>query len=244
MSAQEWVNNWYDVTLRESGGNSMSEFTTGVLYPRKYEAKVLSSLPKSRQPYFHKNVNDDWNAFFLQDEWLERAETLRFLLELSGQNVPLLWFHDAEENGWGFRLFDGACEVSSASIPYNLDIEMAEKEFLRRNPHVECVEELAESETLRVVYEEILEQVVRSERFRQEIAKGIARFRPQAFTRLVSNKQAAQLRSLFDLHLLTDYDEDSGSSMLYDSVELFKEILGIEEMIWVNYSYLESGGRE
>lgn len=222
----------------------MSEFTTGVLYPRKYEAKVLGALPKSRQPYFHKNVNDEWNAFFMQDEWLERAETVSFLLALSAQSVPLLWFHDAEENGWGYRLFDGGSEVSSASIPYTLDIEMSEAEFLRRHPHVESVEELADSEELRVAYEEILEGVVRSERFRQELSKGIARFRTQAFARLVSNKQAQQLRSLFDLQLLTDFDEDSGSSMLYDSVDLFKEILGIEEMIWVSYSYLASGGRE
>jgi hypothetical protein len=163
---------------------------------------------------------------------------------MSTQCGPLLWFHDAEENGWGFRLFDGGSEVSSAAIPYNLDMEMAEEELLRRHPELESMEEVEENEALRIEYEELLDLVLRSERFRQEIAKGIARFRPQAFTRLVSNKQAAQLRSLFDLYLLTDIDEETGSSMLYDSVDLFKEILGIEEMVWVNYTYLASGGRE
>jgi hypothetical protein len=46
------------------------------------------------------------------------------------------------------------------------------------------------------------------------------------------------------LQLLTDVDEETGASLLYDSVDLFKEILGIEEMVWVNYAYLASGGRE
>jgi hypothetical protein len=222
----------------------MSEFTTGILYPRKYEPKVLNHLPKSRQPFFHKNVNEEWNAFFLEDEWLERAETVRFLLQLSGQSVPLLWFHDAEESGWGFRVFDGGMEVSSATIPYSLDIEMTETEFGRRFPHVQSMDEIAEQDELRRAYEEILEQVVRSEQFRLELSKGIARFRHQSFSRFVSTKQTQQLRSLFDINLLADYDEESGSTMLYDSVDLFKEILGIEEMIWVNYSYLASGGRE
>lgn len=222
----------------------MSEFTTGVLYPRKYEQKVLQTLPKSRQPYFHKNVNDDWNAFFLQDEWLQRAGTVAFLLSLSGHGIPLLWFHDAEESGWGFRLFDGGVEVSSATIPYSLDNELAEAEFFRRHPQVASLEEMADREDLRTAYEEILEEVIRSEHFRQELAKGISRFQSQSFHRLVSNKQVNQLRSLFDINLLSDIDEDSGSSILYDSVDLFKEIIGIEEMIWVNYSYLASGGRE
>jgi hypothetical protein len=209
----------------ESGGNSMCEFTTGVLYPRKYETKVLHQLPKSRQPYFHKNVNDEW-------------------LQLSSQHVPLLWFHDAEDSGWGFRLFDGGYEVSSATISYSLDAELAEAEFARLYPHINISEETDEDEEIRDAYEEILDTVVHSEHFRQEVRKGISRFRPQCFARFVGQKQINQLRSLFDIHQLTDFDEETGGALLYDSVDLFKEILGIEEMVWVNYAYLASGGRE
>lgn len=222
----------------------MGEFTTGVLYPRKYEPKVLHVLPKSRQPYFHKNVNNEWNAFFLQDEWIETAQTLQFLLQLSGQCVPLLWFHDAEDSGWGFRLFDGGYEVSSATISYSLEVEMAESEFARMYPDVDLHEEIVESDEVRQNYEDILDRIVRSEYFRQEVMKGLKRFRPHCFGRFVGPKQVQQLRSLFDLQLLTDIDEETGGSLLYDSVDLFKEILGIEEMMWVNYSYLASGGRE
>lgn len=226
------------------GGNSMCEFTTGVLYQRKYEAKVLQQLPRSRQPYFHKNVNNEWNAFFLQDESIETAETLRFLLQLSSKHVPLLWFHDAEESGWGFRLFDGGYEVSSATISYSLDAELAEAEFARLYPHIDISGGADDSPEYRDAFEEILDQVVHSEHFRQEVRKGISRFRPQCFSRFVGQKQINQLRSLFDINLLTDVDEETGGSLLYDSVDLFKEILGIEEMVWVNYAYLASGGRE
>lgn len=222
----------------------MGEFTTGILYPRKYEPKVLTALPKSRQPYFHRNVNHDWNAFFLRDEWLETHQTVQFLLQLSRHCVPLLWFHDSEENGWGFRLFDGGYEVSSATISYSVDVELAEAEFGRLFPHVDLEEGIDESDDVRQKYEEILDRVVRSDRYRREVGKGITRVRPQCFSRLVGHKQVQQIRSLFDLQLLTEVDEETGSSMLYDSVDLFKEILGIEEMVWVNYSYLASGGRE
>ncbi|WP_139490154.1 hypothetical protein [Brevibacillus dissolubilis] len=222
----------------------MSEFTTGVLYPRKYETKALPYLQEARKPYFHKNLNEEWNVFFLQDEWIETAETLQFLLELSSKYVPLMWFHDAEDSGWGFRLFDGGAEVTSATISYSLDIEMAEAEMLRRYPDMDLSEEILHNDEVRVEYEDVLDQVVHSERFRQEVLKGISRFRPQAFSRIIGQKQIQQLRSLFDVNLLADFDEDTGSSLLYDSVDLFKEILGIEEMIWVNYTYLASGGRE
>jgi hypothetical protein len=222
----------------------MGEFTTGVLYPRKYEPKVLIALPKSRQPYFHKNVNSEWNAFFLEDEWIETAQSLQFLLQLSSQFVPLLWFHDAEDSGWGFRLFDGGYEVSSATISYSLEVEMAEAEFTRLYPEVNLHEEILENDEVRQNYEEILNRIIRSEYFRQEVLKGIKRFRPNCFGRFIHAKQVQQLRSLFDLQLLTDIDEETGGSLLYDSVDLFKEILGIEEMMWVNYSYLASGGRE
>jgi hypothetical protein len=222
----------------------MGEFTTGVLYPRKYQPKVLQALPKSRQPFFHQTVNSEWNAFFLQDEWIETAETLQFLLKLSGESVPLLWFHDSEDNGWGFRLFDGGYEVSSATICYSLDIEMAEAEFSRLYPQIDLQEEMVENEDVRSLYEDILEHVVRSVTYRQEIMKGISRVRPLCFGRFVGPKQVQQLRSLFDPNFLAAFDEETGGSLLYDSIDLFKEILGIEEMVWVNYSYLASGGRE
>lgn len=222
----------------------MGEFTTGILYPRKYEPKVLNALSKTDQPHFHRNVNGDWNAFFLQDEWLETSKTVSFLLKLSKQPIPLLWFHDAEDNGWGFRLFDAGYEVSSGTISYSLDVEMAELEFARLYPHVDLQEGISDSDDVRQKYEEILDRVVRSELYRREVGKGITRIKPQSFNRIVGPKQVQQLRSLFDLQLLTDVDEETGASLLYDSVDLFKEILGIEEMVWVNFAYLASGGRE
>ena len=222
----------------------MGELTTGILYPRKYEPKVLLALSRAEQPHFHRNVNSEWNAFFLQDEWLETPVTLDFLLRLSKQSVPLLWFHDAEDNGWGFRLFDAGYEVSSGTISYSLDVEMAEAEFNRLYPQIDLQEGVVESESVRQTYEEILDRVVRSDTYRLEVGKGISRTKPQSFHRIVGPKQVQQLRSLFDLRLLTDVDEETGASLLYDSVDLFKEILGIEEMVWVNYAYLASGGRE
>lgn len=222
----------------------MGEFTTGMLYPQKYEPKVLIALPKSRQPYFHRNINRDWNAFFLRDEWLETAQTLQFILHLSRQCVPLLWFHDAEDDGWGYRLFDAGYEVSSATISYSLDADMAESEFSRRYPEVDLHQAIMESEDVRNTYEEILNRVIRSEEYRREVSKGISRVCPPCFARIVGHKQVQQLRSLFDLQLLTDVDEETGASLLYDSVDLFKEILGIEEMMWVNYTYLASGGQK
>ncbi|UFJ41679.1 hypothetical protein LOK74_03960 [Brevibacillus humidisoli] len=222
----------------------MSEFTTGVLYSRSYEPDVLLSLPCSRQPYFHKNLNNKWNVFFLKDEWLEKAETLQFLRELSRSGITLLWFHDSEDYGWGFRLFDQGYEVTSATIAYDLEIELTEQELERRHPGIDISQEVIENEELRREYDHVLHDLIQSGRLRQEIHKGIDRVRLHCFNRILSPLQVQQLHTVFDLNLLCEYDEQTGSSLLYDSVDLFKEILGIEEMVWVNYTYLASGGRE
>lgn len=222
----------------------MSEFTTGVLYPRVYETSLLHLLTGTRQSYFHKNVNDRWNAIFLQDEKLQNAETLFLLLDISARNIPLLWFHDDEENGWGFRLFDGGYEVSAATIWYDLDVYLAERTIQNKYHLPELSQALLDREELQSEFDETLRQVTRSHEFRQEVGKGISRFRWEGFSRLLTRKQVQQLRFLFDLKLLTEVDEETGACLLYDSVDLFKEILGIEEMMWVNYRYLASGGRD
>lgn len=224
-------------------GIQMSEFTSGVLYQKKYEPSVARFLPQVRQPYFHKSVNKMWNAFFLQDEQLQRVDTLRFLLKQSEQQLPLLWFHDDEEYGWGFRLFCGGYEVTSATISYDLDVQLAEIEFARRYPQMDVEEAITDNEALHHEFEHILDEVVRSEIYRQEVAKGICRFRAECFEQMINRKQVQQLAALFDLRVLTDIDSETGSSLLYDSVDLFKEIIGIEEMMWVNYGYLASGRR-
>jgi len=222
----------------------MSEFTTGVLYAKQYEPSVLLSLPFSRQPYFHRRLNKAWNAFFLEDECLEKAETLKFLRKVSGRGIPLLWFHDSEEYGWGFRLFDQGYEVTSATIAYDLECELVERELERRHPGIDIARDVIENEQLRREYDHILHGLIHSGRLRQEIRKGIERVRPHCFRCILSALQIQQLQTVFDLNLLCQYDEQTGSSLLYESVDLFKEILGIEELVWVSYSYLASGGRE
>ncbi|WP_232698262.1 hypothetical protein [Brevibacillus daliensis] len=222
----------------------MSEFTTGVLYPIRYENKMITYLQALTQPYFHKRLNEDWNVFFLEDEWVEMAETLYSLLALSKKGISLLWFHDAEDSGWGFRLFEGGYEVSSATISYTLDVELAEAEMKRRYPTLIMFDEHHEDEKLRREYEEIADSITHTHQYRQEVEKGLLRCKPQAFRTFLSAKQVQQLHSLLDSSLLAETDVETGSSLLYDSVDLFKEILGIEEMMWVNYSYLASGGRE
>ncbi|AIG28064.1 hypothetical protein GOP56_11520 [Brevibacillus sp. 7WMA2] len=222
----------------------MSEFTTGVLYPRRYESKLIKQLPDSKQPYFHKRLNDEWNVFFLEDEWVQTAETLQYLLDLSKLGVALLWFHDAEDSGWGFRLFEGGYEVSSATISYILDMELAEIEMKRRYPDLIDPDDYMKEEDLRKEYDELIDTIITSQIYRQEVQKGLSRCKPQLFRSFLSPKQIQQLHSLFDTNILVEIDYETGSSLLYDSVDLFKEILGIEEMMWVNYSYLASGGRD
>lgn len=56
--------------------------------------------------YLLHELNDSWIGLFLEDQWLQRASTVKLVKSLS-ERAPLLFFFDADEHGWGYRVFAG-----------------------------------------------------------------------------------------------------------------------------------------
>ena len=78
---------------------------------------VLQMLTNADQgaDWFIHEVNPAWAGLFLQDEWLEQPEAVELVKGLS-KAAPLLFFFDADEYGWGYRLFAGGEERAAKAF--------------------------------------------------------------------------------------------------------------------------------
>jgi len=84
----------------------MSEFSCGVLVKREHTEEIengLSAMDVGVNCFFHE-VNGSWTGLFLEDQWLQSASTVEIVKSLS-ETAPLLFFFDADEHGWGYRVF-------------------------------------------------------------------------------------------------------------------------------------------
>jgi len=83
--------------------------------------------------WFIHEVNRAWAGLFLQDEWLEQPETVELVKSLS-TTAPLLFFFDADEYGWGYRLSAGGEERTAKAFevqtpePSEWTVSMSEDE--------------------------------------------------------------------------------------------------------------------
>ena len=95
----------------------MSEFSCGVLMRRNNAEAVLQMPTNADQgaDWFIHEVNPAWAGLFLQDEWLEQPETVE-LVKILSKAAPLLFFFDADEYGWGYRLSAGGEERAAKAF--------------------------------------------------------------------------------------------------------------------------------
>jgi len=96
---------------------SLGRSKCGVLMRRNNAEAVLQMPTNADQgaDWFIHEVNRAWAGLFLQDEWLEQPETVELVKSLS-TTAPLLFFFDADEYGWGYRLSAGGEERAAKAF--------------------------------------------------------------------------------------------------------------------------------
>lgn len=202
----------------------MSEFTAGILFRAVRTAAVEAAVRQYPQPYKVRPLNYRWSALFLADESLKEPASQALVQELS-QAVPLLQFINAEDHGWGYAIWHQGGERSSFTFSYDTLYDAAREIAEARGIGVHLW-----SDEGRPYWPEIL-----------AAAKGTPEF--------LSQFEHADVEAfgLFDLPAadLTDLAAvvTPGFADLPDSpwgrVDGFRRALGIEEMAWKSYHYLE-----
>ncbi|MDF2645880.1 MAG: hypothetical protein K0Q73_1685 [Paenibacillus sp.] len=204
----------------------MSEFTSGQLLLASHKEAIRKhAIPGS----LLKVLDEKWVAFLTgEDNYIDFHEAPAFIYQLS-IDAPVLYFCNYGDHFWGYRIFSEGKEVASLRISYEFDEELIMKIFEERYPDNDLYELFTTD-------------------YHNEINKYIE----------VNGLQEKAFNDLFDecnvtafkLFNLTDEQIDNLTSILnpnyfreqdniFNLVDEFKEIVGIDEMSWIRYERVE-----
>ncbi|MHB8921467.1 MAG: hypothetical protein ACYC3N_10635 [Halothiobacillus sp.] len=216
----------------------MSEFTAGLLYHSANDDKLAPLLDELGFINDHDVLNDAWHVATLDIDactalstpenngWPDEQGVHAQLLGLS-RAAPLLFFYNAEDHGWGYRILSQGRETARFDLNYEADYQIAEGLLKASHPGQD------------------IHQVCTGEEW--EVAHQQARANAAYLAQLRQGRAAAnQMQfSVFGIPKTTLAELDtllSESSLLaalageefHDPVERFKLLLGIEEMSWLS----------
>lgn len=212
----------------------MSEFTAGLLYLNEDAEQIDLQLDGLEYITDHDVLNDRWNVAILTlDAWQALAEpggrnasTVRLILAVSRQ-APLLFFYNAEDHGWGYRLYHRGEETARFDLSYEADYYLAEAALRRAHPGQD-VHDVCSGEA----WEAAQNEARQSEAYLTQLRNGIAHAQPEAFRAFgLTDDAIAELRSLLSEASLM---EALRGDNFQEPAERFKTLLEIEEMSWLS----------
>lgn len=201
----------------------MSEFSVGVLCLAEYRSRLAELTVDAKEPCFTKKLNEQWAVLFFEDEWLQKAETVAWLLELS-RTVPLLYFAHIEAQGWEYHIFNEGFDIAGAQINYELETEMA----------IKIAEERYPGEDFVCLLDELYEELEESGTYGAAVAQRLERRNTPSFHLFdVGKRGITRLDNLLNPKTVLETD------ILVELVDQFRELLRIEEFCWMNYERVE-----
>lgn len=195
----------------------MSEFTFGFLVRNTEQNQQF--VKELANTSLMKPLNSDWLVFNYEDWGVPKS-----ILTLS-KSTPVLLFHNAEDHGWGFEIYQNGEEISKLDISYEMEEEFILKEFEKRYPDIEdYVEFLYMNPEGQEIYAMLKEELDISEKVKEQFDSCDI----NAFKLLsVDGDKIKELNTILTpSHLLSIED-------IFELVEEFKRILNMEEMSWI-----------
>lgn len=210
----------------------MSEFTDAVLFLAQHSEKMEQVAENLPQPYLIRMLNQKWGGVFVQDAISERPDFVSWLRESSRQ-IPFLFFVDAADHGWQYRLFRDGNEVASVHVNYGNDNEILIGLAKARYPEVPDVIWFVYEDS--EILESSLEEVENSDGYRQAYRQAVEKQYEQ------KNVNACSIFGITPdiiTELETVLSPEWYLKGMWDQVVRFKQLLGISELSWMSYHYL------
>jgi translation elongation factor EF-G len=195
----------------------MSEFTFGFLVRNTEQNQQF--VKEIANTVLMKPLNSDWVVFNYED-W----DVPQSILTLS-KSTPVLLFHNAEDHGWGFEIFQNGEGISKLDISYEMEEEFIMKEFEKRNPDMDdYVEFLYMDPEGQEIYAKLKEELDLSGKVKEQFDSCDT----NAFKLLsVEEEQIKELNTILNPSYLLSLED------IFELVEEFKSILNMEEMSWI-----------
>lgn len=225
----------------------MSEFTAGLLYLSGDANRISAALEENADfVEGREELDEHWHVMLLDfsahgllalaDADLagmngqERAEfdALNDALKELSKAAPILYFYNAEDHGWGYRLYHQGQRVARADLDYEADYRIAEAAILAQHPGRDIFDPAVA--TL-AAWKAVHDAARRGAGFTAAVGAALALAHPEAFACFGFPPQILQgLFALLDpAAVLAAYRDEK----IFTLVHEFKKLLGIEHMTWL-----------
>jgi hypothetical protein len=150
-------------------------------------------------------------------------------LEQVSEKFPVLVFHNTEDYGWGFMLFDFGNAVAKVEVNYALDWNMVYDLLEQEFPEL-----AGKTDALfnRHNIQDYYKKVRGSHEYQDAIDKMFKNFNAETFSAFGMCDDDIKL-------LKSEITSSSYRDKLFDQVEKFKKLVGIEGMDYMSYRYLK-----
>ena len=210
----------------------MSEFTTGNLFLSGHTEHVQERMLSNSISFLLEALTNKWSALYLEDDWLNESSSITLMLTLS-ESVPILNFSDAEDHGWGYRVFAEGGEQARFNDDYYLDHGMVIDLAEARYPDIDVQPFLYLEEEGRRIFNLLLDEVRRSPDYQAAYAKQFENKHVEAFAPFGIDAKTIEV-----LDQLISPEGLRSEPPRGREVSKFKSLLGISEMEWKSYHHL------
>lgn len=209
----------------------MSEFTSGNLILAKNRNLVEEYRVEGMKI---SDLNSKWMVLLTEDVYIE-SEVPKYIIDIS-ERTPIMYFFNYEDHGWGYRIFHNGEEVSKLTIDYELGytmvLEKAEEKYTEED---DIINFLHSSDIGREVYNEIVQEVINSSEYYSVVEKQFSHKNVENFK--LFDIDGEDINKLIDLLTIDNY---SKIDQLLELVNVFKKIVHINEMEWINYDCIDN----
>jgi hypothetical protein len=191
------------------------EQTAGIVFLRQFLGTVQAFMRASAVPCFIEDLNAQWGALFLPDDYLNLAPTQTLVSELSAL-LPLLHVNYSEDFRWGYRLFEQGTQRAAVEEDFELYYQFADEEA--RSSQEQWAAFLAEHE----------DEILQSPQY-------LAAYQAQFAQRHVAAFATFRLDQERLNHLETLLGE-ADPEQEFDHIDRFRAILGVTELRHKSYT--------
>jgi hypothetical protein len=206
----------------------MSEFTAGSLVLNQHRKAI-----EDFNPIFIKPLNDKWSVFFTESTKVSDAYP-EDILQMTA-SVPILYFYNFEDHGWGFTILYQSRVVSAFHYSYEDDEIELLNYVQERFPEQDAVELLyinSDSDDFRV---RIVEEFDKAYSKEDKVKKLIMSLDVDAFALFnIDSSGLDKLRDVFCMESLVSLQNH------FTLVDNFKAIVDIQEMCWIRADRLDN----
>lgn len=205
----------------------MSEFTDGLLVLTQHAALAKAALSDLEKPYIFQDLNEKWSVILFEQEF--EADDSVYLWGLHhSADFPLLYFENGE-SVWSYIVFHVGQEKASIEVKNYTDYSFYKQIAQLLYPKARDIH----TDLGKDVSQKIYRLVRESDGYKKELRDQYSHANIDEFEVFgVSAENIEELRQYMHVKWYGKPIRDS----LWQA-DIFKELIGIEEMSWKSYRY-------